>query len=703
MTTPNESVLKEHEWTRPLLQAVTGLLVFETLTGAANYLLPFSVPNQLMVLLHTVGGLVLIAPFAVYQWRHWRMYRALRFSPAVLTGYFAMVATLLLLVSGLVLTVQATVGTYISRAWGVVHLLATVALLASTLPHLLMLARRTAVPGAAETGASLRTALRSFTRRTAVIAIAPFVLVPLLALLYRPVPLVNALPSDYSYVYGPDRPFAPSLARTASGGAYDARSLAGSAGCGTGGCHDRIYREWEVSAHRYSGMDAAFQKVQSVMAEQNGPESTRYCGGCHDPISLFSGTKNIMVKDLTSLAGIKEGISCVACHAIKETDVKGNAAYVMTQPDRYMYELADTLGMPRLVRDFLIRAYPRQHVRSLQHKLFKSAEFCAACHKQFIDKEINKVGWVQLQNQFDNWRKSRWNHPGDAAKTVECRECHMPLTTTYDPANGDDLDYNRSPKDGRHRSHRFLGANQWMPAVLKLPGADEHIRMTEQWLRGEIDVPEIATKWRTGAAVPVTVIAPDEAKAGDLLTIQAVLTNNKVGHDFPTGPLDIIQAWVELTVTDQTGRVIFQQGQRDSANFIAPGSFMLKAEPIDQYGNLIDRHNLWEMVGVRYRRSIFPGFSDKEEFSFICPGSALTSPSDVMIRNPGDTTSPLNRRAALRVPRARVTELRVTVRLMYRKSDQFLLNFLFGEKSGLTSRVTVMSEDRKTIRVVTGE
>ncbi len=182
-----------------------------------------------------------------------------------------------------------------------------------------------------------------------------------------------------------------------------------------------------------------------------------------------------------------------------------------------------------------------------------------------------------------------------------------------------------------------------------------------------------------------------------------MLTNNKVGHDFPTGPLDIIQAWVELTVTDQTGRVIFQQGQRDSANFIAPGSFMLKAEPIDQYGNLIDRHNLWEMVGVRYRRSIFPCFSDKEEFSFICPGSALTSPSDVMIRNPGDTTSPLNRSAALRVPRAQVTELRVTVRLMYRKSDQFLLNFLFGEKSGLTSRVTVMSEDRKTIRVVTGE
>jgi hypothetical protein len=129
---------------------------------------------------------------------------------------------------------------------------------------------------------------------------------------------------------------------------------------------------------------------------------------------------------------------------------------------------------------------------------------------------------------------------------------------------------------------------------------------------------------------------------------------------------------------------------------------MLKAEPVDQNGNLIDKHNLWEMVGVRYRRSLFPGFSDKEEFTFICPGNVVTSPSEVKLRNPGDTSSPLNRTAALRVPGGRVTELHVTARLMYRKSDQFLLNFLFGANSGLTARVTMMSEDHKTIRVVTG-
>lgn len=670
MTALNPATSKADEWRQRLLYCVAGLLVFETLTGLAIYLLPFSVPNQWMVVFHAVAGVAFVLPFAWYQVRHWKLYRSIRLSHVVLTGYFAMFATIVLIVSGLVLTLQAILATRISRAWDLAHIWATFGLLASLLPHVVTLIVRAARAKAAALGGALHAASGRFQYVTGLLAAALFIPVIVASIVYRPPELNNQFPKDYSYVYGPNRPFAPSLARTASGGAYDSRSLAGSESCGTSGCHKAIYDEWAVSAHRYAAMDPAFQKVQAVMGEQNGPESTRYCGGCHDPISLFSGTKNIFVKDLTSRAGYREGVSCVACHAIKKTDEKGNAAYVMSQPQRYLFELASGPA-PKAMSDFLIRAYPRQHVQSLQHKLFKSPEFCAGCHKQFIDEEINHVGWVQLQNQYDNWRKSRWNHGKDPRQTIECRECHMPLQASDEPGSGDDLDYNRSPNDGKHRSHRFLGANQFIPLALKLPGAQEQARLTEKWLRGEIDIPEIADKWRKGPAIPVEVMAPQSARPGAPITIQTVLTNNKAGHDFPTGPLDIIQAWVELSVTDQTGRTVFESGQRDSSNFIAPGSFMLKAEPVDENGNLIDRHNLWEMVGVRYRRSLFPGFSDQEKFTFPCPG-------------------------------AHVTELHVTARLMYRKADQYLLNFLFGKESGITAPVTMLSEDRKTIRVTSG-
>jgi len=600
-----------------------------------------------------------------------------------------LIISLVLGLSGYILTYQALFQTKISYAMDLVHIISTFALIAFLAPHIILLMIRDVKARQTSVMQSLVNAQKRYISNTVVAASLLFALVLILGYAYEPVKFDNNFPEDYSALHGVDRPFAPSLASTSTGDAFDSRSLGGSESCGREGCHREIYDEWQVSAHRYSAMDLGFQKVQSVMAEQNGAESTRYCGGCHDPISLFSGTKNIFTEDLTNLTGYKEGISCIACHAIQETDIQGNANYVMTQPKRYMFELKEG-KYAQFLSDFLIKSYPRYHVESLQHRLFKSPEFCAACHKQFIDEEINNVGWVQLQNQFDNWRKSRWNHPGDPAKTLECRECHMPLVESTDPGRGDNMDYNRTAGDKKHRSHRFLAANQFMPLALDLPGAELQAELTRKWLKGEYEIPEIADKWEEGPAVPIELVTPETAVPGEEINLQTVITNNKVGHEFPTGPLDIIQAWVEIEVTDQNGREVFSSGKRDQEHFIEPGSFIFKAEPVDQYGNLIDKHNLWEMVGVRYRRSMFPGFSDKAEFSFSCPATTTTTDKDDFQDR---------RKFNFEAPEDQVTELHVSAKLLYRKFDQFLLNFLFGEDSGVTAPVAILSEDQKSIRI----
>tara|TARA_Y100000294_G_scaffold155807_1_gene156304 strand:- start:496 stop:1065 length:570 start_codon:yes stop_codon:yes gene_type:complete len=183
---------------------------------------------------------------------------------------------------------------------------------------------------------------------------------------------------------------------------------------------------------------------------------------------------------------------------------------------------------------------------------------------------------------------------------------------------------------------------------------------------------------------------PEQVTPGQEVAIKTVITNNKVGHDFPTGPMDIIQAWVELVVKDQNGNEIFSSGHRDEKHFIEPGSFIFKAEAIDQYGNLIDRHNLWEMVGVRYRRVLFPGFSDQAEFTFPCPGSAASGKEDLSKKD----------EFRFKVSNDEVTELHVSAKLLYRKIDQFLLNFLLGEDSGVTAPVALISEDQRMIEVV---
>jgi hypothetical protein len=641
-------------WSAVISNASAAALIFLTGTGLAITFAPFHPSVEWGLLLHAIVGSGCLLPLAWYAVAHWLDYRRYQLSPTVLLGYVALGGLLVCLVSGVVVTWEGVAGVRMSPAWRQTHLVSTFVFVGAALPHVLILLVRLArfVP------ASVR-----FVTRSSAVGLLALLVAATLPLAYSGPRYIDQFPTDYNYMSGTDRPFAPSLAKTSTGSAFDARRLAGSRSCGTAGCHSQIVTEWLPSAHRYAAMDPLFQGIQNTMATQNGPESTRYCGGCHDPISLFSGTKNIFAKDLTSQHGYQEGVSCLACHSIRETDIKGNASYTMSQPSEYLWQW-ESSGPRRIARDFLIRTYPDEHNR-LSKRLFKTPQYCAACHKQFIDAEVNRVGWVQLQNQYDNWSNSHWNQKGDARKTVECRECHMPLVPSTDPASGDGADYNRSAADNRHRSHRFIAANQLVPALQKLEGWEEHVRLTEEWLQGKRRIPEIEDKWANGAIVRVALGIGASRREG-FVPVRVVLTSNKVGHDYPTGPLDMIQSWVEIHVVDAAGREIFSSGTRDARGYLAPGTFLFKAEPVDQHGNLIDRHNLWEMVGVRFRRALFPAFSDAVEYQ---------------------------------IPASQPGRYRVTAILLYRKVDQFLVDYLMGEHAGITAPFVEIDRATATIDV----
>lgn len=695
-------------WRSRLAVFTAGILIFLTLGGLAIWLTPFSVFNQINVLLHTLIGLLALAPVGWYSVRHWLFYRRHPLTHVKLLGYSGVIALLVCAITGLALTWQPLFGVRISHLWRSLHDWATVALIVLVTPHIVLIVIRDARARHTEAVAPVWTATKGYARRMWTVAGFAMAVTALAYFAYQPPSLMRDFPPDYerwqarNALYEKNPNFAPSLARTKDNLPIDPGLLSGSKSCGTSGCHEQIVREWLPSAHRYSAMDKSFQAIQLTMARQNGPTSTRYCAGCHDPISLFSGAKNIYTEEskLTGMQGYHEGISCLSCHAVRETDVKGNAYYLVEAPSRYIgemeYERTNKLSW-RAVRDFLIRAYLREHVTGLSKVMFKKPEYCAACHKQFVDEEVNKVGWVQLQNQYDNWRMSRWaREMKDAKRVIECRECHMPLVESADPAAGDAHDYNRSERDGKHRSHRFIAANQLMPTLLGLEGAEEQVELTHAWLQGRFAIPEIEDKWpKAGVpAVSIQLIAPQRARPGEEIKLKCVITSNKVGHDFPTGPLDIIQSWVELVARDEAGGVIYETGTVDEKGFIKPGSFLFKAEPVDQYGNLIDRHNLWEMVGVRQRRSLFPGFSDTAEFNFFCPE---LSPA-------GRGKPPDDGEFAFTAPKG--GRISITAKLRYRKIDQFLLNFLrsvgyFTEFKGkhLTSPVTDMDVDRAVIEV----
>jgi hypothetical protein len=95
------------------------------------------------------------------------------------------------------------------------------------------------------------------------------------------------------------------------------------------------------------------------------------------------------------------------------------------------------------------------------------------------------------------------------------------------------------------------------------------------------------------------------------------------------------------------------------------------------------------MVGVRYRRSLFPGYSDTVEYNVVCPSGGPSVPASKV---------PANREFSVPVGRAR-GKLHINATLHYRKIDQFLLNYVMGEKSGLTAPVVDIASATATVCV----
>ncbi|NCF14852.1 MAG: hypothetical protein GWP62_06040 [Gammaproteobacteria bacterium] len=698
----------------------SGLLIYLLVSGALVFWLPFGVYAQYSVIVHSMAGVLALLPVGIIVGLHWRRRESsIAGYPALLAK--ASIAILILgLGSGLAIVVQSVFGRAVADFWWLVHQWSAlgfgIMLFLHLLPILIRYANTPSTPR--------RIARRWFLAAAAVLLVMPLALTDWLAGQVEQAEDFQAFPSNYVWRYGDDRPFWPSRARIANvpweaqlhegilglfsetereslrmsmaelqesrggplerfkraaapmaldadrqrefndllaaatesmqqEGALRPEPLLGSQSCGAGGCHDDIYNEWVPSAHGFAAIDPLFLDVQEALAEANGAADTRACAGCHDPVTLLSGGR-----DGGSIGGghmeTNEGISCLVCHSVVETDTNGNGGYVLQVPDRYLF--ANDGGPGKFWNHFLIRSYPEKHVETFARPLYEDSEYCAACHKQTgTSGEETPIGLAQEQNEYDSWRQGHWYHEDDPDKTISCRDCHMPLVAGTDPIAGE-----------QHRSHRTLGSNMYVPAVLDLPGGAEQASQTIRWLRGEIDIPEIADRWADGPVVAMTIVAPDEIRSGELVNVALILHNNKTGHDFPAGPLDILSSWIELKVEDNLGRTLLHLGDPAGDKPTLDAPIVYKADWYDKRGLPVDRHNIWEVVGSSYKNALESGGVESVDIAFRCPVIARPKISDSFSEEgPGERKSDV----VFSIDNESVTELTVTARLLYRKAD----------------------------------
>jgi len=227
-------------WQSWLAAASLGILVFETVSGLAITLSRFHAAVEWGLLVHTVLGLATLAPLSWYMLRHWTHYRKQALNDVLLLGYVGLASLAVCSLSGLVVTWEGLFQTRTLALWRNTHLISTLAAgrIHRTAPGLVVPAQKQARAGTPcwrLFRACGRVVRRGYGCRCGADR----------RLLRRK--YANQLPKDYSYIYGKDRPFAPSLARTATGGAYERGRWVALRAAGRRDATRRILEEWRPS------------------------------------------------------------------------------------------------------------------------------------------------------------------------------------------------------------------------------------------------------------------------------------------------------------------------------------------------------------------------------------------------------------------------------------------------------------------------
>lgn len=563
---------------------------------------------QIMFLVHLVLGLLLVVPFIVFAAIHLANTRSRRNRRAVKVGYALLVASLALLVSGLLLfrvgglELKHPLGRSLTY-W--IHVLSPLVAVWLYILHRL---------------AGPRIKWRFGLAYGAAVAAA----VTLMATLH------SQDPRQWNVV-GPaegEAYFQPSLARTSTGNFIDADVLMMDDYCRT--CHADVHQAWQQSSHRFSSFNNPAYLVsvretrREALRKSGSVQSSRWCAGCHDPVPFFSGAFDDPDYDDIHHPTAHAGITCTSCHGITHVNSnRGNADYTIEEPLHYPFARSDN-PLLRWINLQLVKAKPQFHRKTFLKPLHKSAEFCSTCHKVNLVQEVTGYKeFLRGQNHYDAWLLSgvsghgarSFYYPQHAQQ--DCNGCHMPLRPSHDFG----ARFFDDSGQLKVHDHLFLGANTGVAWLKDRPEAVEaHRRFLQDSMR--VDLFGI----RQAGTVDGPLHAPlrpelPTLRRGESYLIESVVRTLKLGHLFTQGTADSNEVWLDLTVTSGD-RVIGRSGRIDQSGEVDRWAHFINVFMLDAEGNRINRRNAQDIRVPLYNNQIPPGAAATVHY-------ALTLPNDL--------------------------------------------------------------------------
>jgi len=366
-------------------------------------------------------------------------------------------------------------------------------------------------------------------------------------------------------------PFYPSRARTsAEGGRLSIDLFDPPEKCGT--CHTEIYAQWKGSMHSNAWHDPIYRALMKLAGKATNGLTDNLCIGCHTPVGLTTGEATPTGEKMSEISN--HGVHCEVCHNISAASGIGNTAFVLT-PRKY--------GRP-------LKFGPFKDARSPYHdteysELHTTSALCGICHN--VTHPFNRM---PIERTYDEWKDSPY-----AAEGIGCQECHMTPGPGRAAIGG--------PMRERIFTHYFVGGNTLLPALF---GSEKHAKLATEMLQ---------------RAAKMDVLSVRNVRPGGLATVDIRVSNIGAGHKLPTGFPEGREMWIDFSVLDDNGKVLYRLGRIDSEGHLDPGTHVFKVTLGDDAGNKIDLE-LWKATQILFDTRILPrGYADVS-FDFIVPEGA---------------------------------------------------------------------------------
>ena len=373
-------------------------------------------------------------------------------------------------------------------------------------------------------------------------------------------------------------------------------------------CHPTQFRQWSVSQHAYAQLSPVFNSMQATINNRSAGTNGDFCIRCHTQVGMQL-KEPVFISNMDRHPTSREGISCIVCHRVKadygkvsgrtaiaEGDIfepnygpKGNAILksVLSKPDEYQV-ITKRGEVGRAIHTEIIKFDP-----------LEKSNFCGSCH------DVNLLNGFRLEEAFTQFKNSQANKRGET-----CQDCHMGKT----PGIKSGYDFGPAAMVGEKTTpprkltnHVFAGPDYSIihPGLFPFNVKAQELATMREWLQFNYKegwgTDAFEKKVRTGYSFPPRWQSVDDRYDARLLLNEQLasledaskqryqllrrgfqlgelvvgrnnargiefkirVVNGTDGHGVPTG-FDAERAnFLQITVTDRTGKVIFVSGDRD--------------------------------------------------------------------------------------------------------------------------------------------